>query len=116
MCGILKASKGIKGEIKNDMVLVLREMIKYKLKDDKNKVRELLSMISEEVKNVKRGYGIWFEDEFAQIEAVHKKELADKDCVIADKDCVIAEKDSEIASKDARIAELEVLLKENGIE
>ena len=69
----------------------------------------------EEVETARRGVRIWFEDEFDQIEAVHKKELAELNSELVNKDSEIASKDSEIASKDAQIAKLELILKENGI-
>lgn len=41
---VLTQAKGITGEIRNDMVKVLEEMIKYKLEDNENQVVEFLGM------------------------------------------------------------------------
>ena len=38
LCLVLTQAKGITGEIRNDMVKVLEEMIKYKLEDNENQV------------------------------------------------------------------------------
>ena len=79
LCEILKNCEGIKGKIKIDMTKVLEEMIKYKLKDNKNQVKELLNMIKEEIEESKRGIKIWYEEEFEQLEAKHEKELNQKE-------------------------------------
>ncbi len=137
LCKILTQSIGIKGKIKRDMTKVLEEMIKYKLQDDKNQVRELLDMLDEEREIAKRGMKIWYEEEFAEIEAQHKKELSIKDAELNKKDAELDRKDAEItinqaqykkqlaekdqthaielAEKDEEIARLNALLKTNGI-
>ena len=103
LCEILKHAIGIKGKIKRDMTKVLEEMIKYKLKDDKDQVEELLSMLDEEREAAKRGMKIWYEEEFAQLEAEHQKELKIQE----------AEHQKEIAEKDAEIERLTALTKTN---
>lgn len=103
LCIILNESKAIKGKIKKDMVRVLEEMIKYKLKDNKNQVIELLEMLDEEIKTARRGVRIWYEEEFAQIEAEHKKELDIKDAELNKKDAELDQKDAELDLKDAEI-------------
>ena len=130
LCKILSQSKGIKGDIRNDMTSVLEEMIKYKLRENKNQVMELLQMLEKDRETAKRGIRIWYEEEFAQIEAQHKKELSIKDAEIDKKDAELmmneaqykkelAQKDEEfaieLAKKDEEIAELNSLLKTNGI-
>ena len=126
LCGILKESVGITGKIKNDMAKVLEEMIKYKLQDDENQVRELLNMINEEIEDAKRGVKIWYAEEFEELEADHAVELAQKDAELNKKDAELAQKDAELnkkdadhaielAEKDKKIAELNALLKTNGI-
>ena len=141
LCLILKDSKGIKGEIRSDMVKVLEEMIKYKLQDNKEQVMELLGMLGKDRETAKRGMRIWYEEEFAQMEAEHKKELsikdaqykkklaerdeshamelAEKDIELAERDEFhareLAEKDIELSKRDEKIAELNALLKTNGI-
>ena len=123
LCLILKQSKGINGELKNDMIKVLEEMIKFKLQDNKNQVMELLGMLGKDRETAKRGMRIWYEEEFAQIEAQHKKELAEKDesyaIELAKKDESYAKREKnysmELAEKDKKIAELHALLKTNGI-
>ena len=103
LCEILTQSEGIKGDIRNDMTSVLEEMIKYKLKDNKNQVLELLGMLEKDSETAKRGIRIWYEEEFAQIEAQHKKELSIKDAEIDKKDAEIDKKDAEIDKKDAEL-------------
>lgn len=127
LCLILMHSKGIKGEIRVDMVKVLVEMIKFKLKDNKDQVMELLEMLGKDKETAKRGMRIWYEEEFAQLEAQHKKELSIKDAQykkeLAEKDeshaIELVEKDEshaiELAEKDKKIAELNALLRANGI-
>lgn len=137
LCKILTQSEVIRGDIRNDMTSVLEEMIKYKLKDNKNQVLELLGMLEKDSETAKRGIRIWYEEEFAQIEAQHKKELSIKDAEIDKKDAEIDKKDAELklnnaqhkkelaekdeefaielAKKDEKIAELNSLLKTNGI-
>lgn len=126
LCAILTQSKGIKCEIRKDMTKVLEEMIKYKLKDNKNQVKELLGMLEKDIETAKRGVKIWYEEEFAQMEAQHRKELSIKDAQhrkeLAEKDenhaIELAEKDEshaiELAKKDEKIAELNALLQANG--
>ena len=41
-----------------------------------NHVVELLGMLGKDRETAKRGMRIWYEEEFAQIEAQHKKELS----------------------------------------
>lgn len=130
LCRILTRSIGIKGKIKRDMTKVLEEMIKYKLQDNKTQVMELLDMLDEESQIAKRGMKIWYEEEFAQIEAKHQKELKVKNAELNKKDAEmrmneaqyqkeLAQKDEiharELAEKDEKIAELSALLKTNGI-
>jgi hypothetical protein len=130
LCLILKHAVGIEGKIRMDMVKVLEEMIKYKLRDNKEQVMELLEMLEEDRETAKRGMRIWYEEEFAQIEAEHKKELSVKEAEIDKMDAEytikeaqykkeLAEKDEshaiELAEKDEKIAELNTLLKTNGI-
>ncbi|WP_462315115.1 hypothetical protein [Methanobrevibacter sp.] len=116
LCLILAQSEGIKGKIRSDMVKVLEEMIKYKLYGNEEQVMELLEMLEEDRQTAKRGMRIWYEEEFAQIEAEHKKELSIKE---AQHKKELAEKDEshaiELAEKDEKIAELNTLLKTNGI-
>ncbi len=50
-------------------------MIKYKLHDNIEQVMELLEMLEKDSETAKRGMRIWYEEEFAQIEAEHKKNL-----------------------------------------
>ena len=140
LCTILTQSKAIKGKIRRDMAKVLEEMIKYKLQDNKNQVRELLEMLDEDRETAKRGIRIWYEEEFAQIEAEHKKELSIKDAELQKKDAEImrtqaqykeelADKDqrhanelaennqrhaNELAEKDEKIAELNSIIESNG--
>ena len=98
------------------MVKVLEEMIKYKLYGNEEQVMELLGMLEEDRQTAKRGMRIWYEEEFAQIEAEHKKELSIKEAQYKKE---LAEKDEshaiELAEKDEKIAELNTLLKTNGI-
>ena len=137
LCEILIHSEGIKGKIKSDMTKILEEMIKYKLKQNRNQVMELLEMLDEEREIAKRGMRIWYEEEFAQIEAQHKKELSLKDAELNKRDAELNKRDAEIkineaqykkelaekdeliamelAKKDAKIAELNALLKSNGV-
>ena len=116
LCLILAQSEGIKGKIRSDMVKVLEEMIKYKLYGNEEQVMELLGMLEEDRQTAKRGMRIWYEEEFAQIEAEHKKELSIKEAQYKKE---LAEKDEshaiELAEKDEKIAELNTLLKTNGI-
>ncbi len=105
-------------------------MIKYKLQDNVEQVMELLEILEKDSETAKRGMRIWYEEEFAQIEAEHKKELSLNDVELNKKDSEIkiteaqykkelAEKDEllalELAKKDAKIAELNALLKTNGV-
>ena len=130
LCLILKHSKGINGEIRKDMVKVLEEMIKFKLEGNNNQVRELLRMLEKDSETARRGMKIWYEEEFAQIEAEHKKELSIKEAEMDKMDAEfhikeaqykkeLAEKDEfhaiELAEKDKKIAELHSLLEANGI-
>ena len=126
LCEVLTQSIGITGKIKRDMTKILEEMIKYKLQDNETQVRELLSMIDEEIEIAKRGIKIWYAEEFEQIETQHKKELAQKDAELTKKDAELTNKDAELTNKDAqyqkelaqkdkKIAELNALLKTNGI-
>ena len=123
--------------IRRDMAKVLEEMIKYKLQDNVEQVMELLEMLEKDSETAKRGMRIWYEEEFAQIEAEHKKELSLKDAELVKMDAEINKKDAEIrineaqykkelaekdeifalelAKKDAEIAELNALLKSNGV-
>lgn len=103
LCEILSQSKGIKGDIRNDMTSVLEEMVNCKLKDNKNQVMELLEMLEKDRETAKRGIRIWYEEEFAQIEAQHKKELSIKDAEIDKKDAEIDKRDAEIDKKDAEL-------------
>ena len=116
LCLILAQSEGIKGKIRSDTVKVLEEMIKYKLYGNEEQVMELLGMLEEDRQTAKRGMRIWYEEEFAQIEAEHKKELSIKEAQYKKE---LAEKDEshaiELAEKDEKIAELNTLLKTNGI-
>ena len=101
----------------------------------------LLEMLDEEIEIAKRGMKIWYEEEFAQIEAQHKKELYIKDLELDMKDAEIrmyesqykkhlaekdelhsielAEKDElhsiELAEKDKKIAELNAVIQANYI-
>ena len=127
LCLVLTQAKGITGEIRNDMVKVLEEMIKYKLEDNENQVVELLGMLGKDRETAKRGMRIWYEEEFAQIEAQHKKELSINEAKykreLVEKDeshaIELAERDEshaiELAERDKKIAELNALLKTNGI-
>lgn len=74
LCELFK-SVNRKGKIKDDMALIVSEMIKFHLRNDKNKVLELLTMIEDEMEVAKRGMRIFYEDEFAKIDAQHKKEM-----------------------------------------
>ena len=116
LCLILTRSEGIKGEIRNDMAKLLEDMIKYKLQDNKYQVMELLEMLGKDRETAKRGMRIWYEEEFAQMEAEHKKELSIKDAQYKKE---LAERDEshavELAERDEKIAELSALLKTNGI-
>jgi hypothetical protein len=102
-CEILTQATGIKGKIKRDMTKVLEEMIKYKLKNNKTQVRELLSMLDEEIEISKRGMKIWYEEEFEQLEAQHKNELAQKEAELVQKDAELIQKDAELVQKDAEL-------------
>lgn len=137
LCMILTQSEGIKGPIRRDMAKVLEEMIKYKLQDNVEQVMELLEMLEKDSETAKRGMRIWYEEEFAQIEAEHKKELSLKDAELNKRDAELNKRDAEIkiteaqfkkelaekdellalemAKKDAKIAELNALLKTNGV-
>jgi len=137
LCMILTQSDGINGPIRRDMAKVLEEMIKYKLQDNVEHVMELLEMLEKDSETAKRGMRIWYEEEFAQIEAEHKKELSLKDAELNKRDAELNKKDAEIkiteaqykkelaekdellalelAKKDAKIAELNALLKTNGV-
>ena len=116
LCIILTQSNGIKGEIRRDMTKVLEEMIKYKLNDNAEQVMELLGMLEKDRETAKRGMRIWYEEEFAQLEAQHKKELSIQEAQYKKE---LAEKDEfhaiELAEKDEKIAELNTLLKTNGM-
>ena len=110
------------------MTNVLEEMIKYKLKDNKNQVMELLEMLGKDRETAKRGVRIWYEEEFAQLEAKHEKELSlnetkhKRELISRDEAHAIelAERDDahavELAERDEKIAELTELLKSNGID
>lgn len=119
LCTILKQSNAIKGEIRKDMTKVLEEMIKYKLQDNKNQVKELLGMLDKDRETAKRGMRIWYEEEFAQIEAQHKKELSIKEAELDKINAKInldeARHRKELAERDEKIAELNALLKTNGV-
>ena len=119
LCLILTRAKGIKGVIRNDMVKILEEMIKYKLQDDKDQVVELLGMFGKDRETAKRGVRIWYEEEFAEIEAEHENELRIKDAELEKKDAELmmseAKYKKELAEKDKKIAQLNALLKTNGI-
>lgn len=60
-------------------------------------------MLDEEREAAKRGMKIWYEEEFAQLEAEHQKELKIQE----------AEHQKEIAEKDAEIERLTALTKTN---
>ena len=116
LCRIVQDAVGIKGRIKDDVVRVLSEMIKYKLKDNPEEVRELLEMLPEEIEIAKRGARIWFEEEFEQQALEHKNAMDEKDrhyaAVIADKDKAHAD---EILKKNQEIINLKTRLKLNGL-
>ena len=128
LCNLYKDSKYVKGEIRNDMALILDSMIKTRFKGDNKKIEELSKMIEEEREAAKRGMRIWYEEEFAQINADHTKELIDKDMEhakeIAKMNTKISQMDNELSQKDNKIKELEAQrqhykkkideLKENG--
>jgi hypothetical protein len=90
-------------------------------------VLELLEMLEEDRETAKRGMRIWYEEEFAQIEAEHEKELSVKEAQykkeLAELDAAhaieLAELDAahaiELLEKDEKIAQLNRLLKTNGI-
>ena len=87
-------------------------------------------MLEKDSETARRGMKIWYEEEFAQIEAEHKKELSIKEAEMDKMDAEfhikeaqykkeLAEKDEfhaiELAEKDKKIAELHSLLEANGI-
>ena len=73
-------------------------------------------MFKKDRETAKRGMRIWYEEEFAQLEAQHKKELSIQEAQYKKE---LAEKDEfhaiELAEKDEKIAELNTLLKTNGM-
>lgn len=73
-------------------------------------------MLGKDRETAKRGMRIWYEEEFAQIEAQHKKELSINEAKYKRE---LVEKDEshtiELAERDKKIAELNALLKTNGI-
>ena len=73
-------------------------------------------MLGKDRETAKRGMRIWYEEEFAQIEAQHKKELSINEAKYKKE---LAKKNKfhaiELAERDKKIAELNVLLKTNGI-
>lgn len=62
-------------------------------------------MLEKDCETAKRGMRIWYEEEFAEIEADFKKELITK----------LAEKDMEIAEMENEIVKLNAIIKSNGI-
>lgn len=118
LCNILKDIYIENDKFRRDLVLVVDEMIKYKLKDDENKVKELLEMNRKEMEDMKRGVRIWFEEEFEKLYVQHQNELSIKDAehrrAEANLKKELAIKDSKIADKDSKIAELEAIIKING--
>ena len=75
LCTVLKESAGIHGKIRRDVMHVLEEIIKYKLKDEPEKIEELLGMIDEELEVTRRGIRIWYEEEINQLESESEQKL-----------------------------------------
>lgn len=115
LCNIYGDSKYVKGKIRNDMALILDSMIKTRFKGENKKIEELSNMIEEEREAAKRGMRIWYEEEFAQIDADHTKEIAEKDAIhakeIAKMNTEISQMDNELSQKNNEIKELESKMK-----
>ena len=104
LCKLYENSKYVKGKIRNDMALILDSMIKTRFKGETKKIEELSNMIEEEREAAKRGMRIWYEEEFAKIDAEHTKEIKIKDVEHAKE---LARKNTEIYEKENEIKELE---------
>ena len=122
LCKLYNDSKYIKGKIRSDMALILDTMIKTRFEGNIEKIRELLNMIEEEIEAAKRGMRIWYEEEFAIIEADHAKQINEKEAEyakqinekeaehakeLAEKNREISQKENQISKKDNEIKELE---------
>jgi len=116
--GIINNAVGITGEIKEDMTIVLENMIKYKLKNEKTKTMELLNMIEKDTKSAQQGLRIFFEDEFDEMEEkINRKdeELNKKDKELNMKDEELNKKDEEINRQKEIIEDLRMQIKTNSI-
>lgn len=114
-------------------VNVLR-VIKFKSNENHDLLVELLDELKNDMEKGNRGMKIWYDEEFAQLDAQHKKELAikesqyKKELANMESRCEgeirhmqlqhkkeLAEKEKihaiELATKDQKIAKLEALLK-----
>ena len=116
LCQLFKKTNQIPKKLERDIVLVLESMIKTHLKNDNEKIMELLDMISKDIETAKRGMRIYYEEEFAQIDAEHQKELTLKDMenkkIVAEKNLQIEQKDLEIEEKDLKIEEKDLEIEE----
>lgn len=99
LCELISASTSIKGEIREQMIKILSEMIKFKLQDDELKVLELLDMIKKEDEYVEKGYRIFYEEEYGELE----EKLNEKESEILKKNEEISEKDEELNKKILKI-------------
>jgi len=119
LCELFKKAKNIPKELERDLVLVLESMIKTQLKNNNEQIRELLNMIGKDIETAKRGMRIYYEEEFAQIDAEHKKELTLKDVenkkIIAEKNLQLEKKDLEIEEKDLEIEEKNLKIEEKDL-
>ena len=94
----------------------MEEIIKYKLKDDPEKVEELLDMIDEEIEVTRRGIRIWYEEEINQLKSETEQKLNNQkieyEQKIAQKDQIISEKDQALLQKDYEINRLRAMMEE----
>ena len=116
LCQLFKKADEIPKELERDLALVLESMIKIHLKNNNEQIKELLNMIGKDIETAKRGMRIYYEEEFAQIDAEHKKELTLKDVenrkIIAEKNLQLEKKDLEIEEKDLEIEEKDLEIEE----
>ena len=98
-----------------DLHQVLKKMIKFHFRDDKNKIRELLTMISESIfqKNLE---GLTYKER-TEIQMKEKdQKLKEKDQKLEEKDEKLKEQGIKLEEKDQKLEEKDLKLKEKNKE
>ena len=95
LCNLYKDAKQIKGPIRNNLSIVLDWMVKTHFKGNKEKILELKGMFSEELETARNGMKIYYEEEFAKINAQHTKEISQKNIELTQKESEIKELETE---------------------